>query len=116
MPFNQDQKGRRAEEVAWNYLNRKGYHLLEKRYRTPYGEIDLICKDQDILVMVEVKYRKRNVMEAIEERQKQRITQACEFFLAQYSESFEGIRFDAVLMSPDNQITHIQNAWAAQDF
>lgn len=116
MPINQDQKGRRAEEVAWHYLKRKGYELLAQRYRTPYGEIDLICKDQGVLVMVEVKYRKQNVMEAIGERQKQRITEACEFFLAQYSGNFEGVRFDAVLISPDNQIAHILNAWSAEDF
>ena len=46
-----------GEHRAAAYLKRQGMRILEKRYRTPHGEIDLIAQDRDTLVFVEVKAR-----------------------------------------------------------
>ena len=49
--------GRRCENIAVGYLRKNGYKILEKNYRSPFGEIDAIAKDGDCLVFVEVKSR-----------------------------------------------------------
>lgn len=49
--------GRWGEEKALAYLLRQGYVLIERNYRTSYGEIDLIMGHEDMLVFVEVKTR-----------------------------------------------------------
>ncbi len=49
--------GRSGEDVACDALRRRGYEILERRYRTRYGEIDIICRQGDLLVFVEVKAR-----------------------------------------------------------
>ncbi len=49
--------GLRYEQIAASYLQQQGLTLVEKNYRCREGEIDLIMRDQDTLVFVEVKYR-----------------------------------------------------------
>jgi putative endonuclease len=50
--------GNRGEDMAARYLVGKGYQLLDRQYRCAFGEIDLICKQGDQYVFVEVKARK----------------------------------------------------------
>lgn len=52
------QMGRDGEAVARAVLRRGGYAILEERYRTPFGEIDVIARDGDTLVFIEVKARR----------------------------------------------------------
>ncbi|HTA77617.1 MAG TPA: YraN family protein, partial [bacterium] len=52
--------GQKAENRAAAYLRLKGYSVLERNYRVPQGEIDLVARKGDILVFVEVKARKNN--------------------------------------------------------
>ena len=49
--------GRRGEDLACAELRRRGYEILERRYRTKYGEIDIVARDQCTIVIVEVKTR-----------------------------------------------------------
>ncbi len=49
--------GRYGERVAADFLKRRGYRVLARNYRTKYGEIDLICRDRNVLAFVEVKTR-----------------------------------------------------------
>ncbi len=51
------QVGRRGEDIAARYLAARGYHIVARNVRTPYGEIDLIARLGDELVFVEVKTR-----------------------------------------------------------
>ena len=50
--------GNSGERVAKEYLQKKGWHILQEQYRTRFGEIDLIAKDKDEYVFVEVKTRR----------------------------------------------------------
>jgi putative endonuclease len=50
-------KGRWAEEVALRHLQEKGYRLLGKNRRTPFGEVDLFMEKDGVYVVVEVKQR-----------------------------------------------------------
>ena len=47
--------GKSGEEAAFEFLRKKGYRILERNYKTPLGEIDIIAQDRDRLVFVEVK-------------------------------------------------------------
>lgn len=58
MKFNNRQTGRLAEDLAAAALQEKGYQLLERNFSNRYGEIDIIAKDQETLVFVEVKAKK----------------------------------------------------------
>jgi len=50
--------GRLGEELASRRLRSLGYEILERNYRCPLGEIDLVARDGDVLVFVEIKTRK----------------------------------------------------------
>jgi len=49
--------GELGETLACEELRRRGYAILERRYRTRYGEIDIVARHGDVLVFVEVKAR-----------------------------------------------------------
>ena len=56
-PKTRQELGRIAEDHAARYLRSKGYRILQRNYRTPRGEIDIIAEHRDALVFVEVKSR-----------------------------------------------------------
>ncbi len=49
--------GSRGEDLACEYLKKSGYKIIERNFRIRGGEVDIVCKDKDILVFVEVKAR-----------------------------------------------------------
>lgn len=53
--FYNKNTGRAGEKLAEEYLQKKGYKMLQRNFRTKFGEIDLVCQDNDTLVFVEVK-------------------------------------------------------------
>ena len=53
-----EQRGRRAENIAAMFLRLKGYTILDRRCRTPFGEIDIIARRGKTIVFVEVKARR----------------------------------------------------------
>ena len=58
MPKSKKQTGDRGENIACDLLIEKGYSIVERNYRYGHGEIDIIAKDKEILVFIEVKSRK----------------------------------------------------------
>ena len=54
MPNKKQQFGKKGESLAARHLKRSGYRIIEKNYRTKQGEIDIIAKDKDTIVFVEV--------------------------------------------------------------
>ena len=55
---SKQQFGRQSEQLATQFLVKQGYKILELNYCTPAGEIDIIAKDKDVLVFIEVKARR----------------------------------------------------------
>lgn len=108
-------KGKRAEWIAAFYLKFKGYEILEKRFKTPMGEIDLLARKGKILAAIEVKTR--NTLDeasmALTPFQQKRIEKALLFYLAGKMDCFD-LRFDVVLISPWKWPYHIQGAWNVQ--
>ena len=52
------QTGKRGEDIAVAYLKNRGYRIIERNYKCLFGEIDIVAKDDDTVVFVEVKSRK----------------------------------------------------------
>ncbi len=78
-------QGNAAEKKACEYLMEQGLTLRCRNYRTRYGELDLVMQDNNTLVCIEVKYRKRNqyghAVEFVTAKKLQRIQAAFEFYL-----------------------------------
>src|ERR1035437_74939 len=108
------QKGLLAEFKAKSYLRFKGYYILEERFRTSVGEIDLIVKKDNMVVFVEVKLRKtlEAAAEAIHAKNQSRVRRAAELYLQKHPE-YTGceLRFDALVMAPGAWPQHIPDAF-----
>ena len=105
-----------AESRAALFLIAKAYRILARRWKTPFGEIDIVARRRSDLVFFEVKARDTldDAAEAITERNKQRIVAAAELWLAHHpQDARRAIRFDVILMLPDKLPRHIVNAFDA---
>jgi putative endonuclease len=105
--------GRRAEARAAWWLRLKGYRILETRYRTPMGEIDLIARRGGCIAFVEIKARHSLAagLEAVSPAARRRIARAAEAFLAQRRLTPETARFDLIVMRPRRLPCHVADAW-----
>jgi putative endonuclease len=105
-----------AESRAAAYLMAKGYRILAKRFRTPYGEIDLVARKRNLLVFIEVKARASldEAAYAVTPRQQARIIDAAQAWLMTHPEHAEfDLRFDAVLIAPRRLPRHLLAAFDA---
>lgn len=105
-------KGIFGETVAALYLILKGFQILERRFKTSLGEIDIIAQKGNLVVFVEVKARKsiEKCYEAIQKRQLLRIQRASQIFLKHRRQlSSCQIRYDVVFVSDWCLPIHLQN-------
>jgi putative endonuclease len=111
-----------SERLAEEYLSGKeGYRILQKNYRCPSGEIDLICQDGQWLVFVEVRSRSTGSInmaaESIGYRKQNKLKQLASYYLTQHKLNFSLCRFDAVLILLDAkkesalEMKHLKNAF-----
>ncbi len=113
---NKRSLGTDKEKMAAEFLEAKGYIVLKANYRTRAWEIDLICKDGETYVFVEVKYRadKRqgHPLEAVTPAKQRKIRKGALFFLAErnLSPDLTDIRFDVVGILGE-EFFHIENAF-----
>ena len=108
--------GLSAESRAAAYLMAKGYSILARRFRTPYGEIDLVAKKRDLVAFVEVKARASldDAAYAVTPRQQARIVNAAQAWLMTHPDHAEfELRFDAILIAPRRLPRHLLAAFDA---
>jgi len=110
--------GKRGEELALKKVKRLGYKCIARNYRCPLGEIDLIARDGDCLVFIEIKTRKGKSLgyakEAINERKKRQLTKVALAYMKAKNCINAKSRFDVVainLSEGKEQIEVIQNAF-----
>jgi putative endonuclease len=93
--------GARAEALASDYLARQGLVLVARNFRTPRGEIDVIARDRDTLVFVEVRLRSRaaygGAAASITPAKRARLLAAAHAYLATLARE-PACRFDAILL------------------
>ncbi len=102
-----------GEQLAEDYLKRKGYKILQKNYRIKGGEIDIIALDSKILVFVEVKARNNDLfgqpVEAITSKKLKSIILAAQVYLQKNKISGD-FRIDAIeVFLQSGDINHLQN-------
>lgn len=113
--------GERGERAASSYLRRQGMRIIVRNYRGHGGEIDLIARDGDTLVFVEVKTRKAGLpAEAVNLEKQRRLTRTALHFLQKHRLLEPGVpcRFDIVAITwPEMNrapvIEHFANAFDA---
>jgi putative endonuclease len=108
--------GLSAESRAAVYLMAKGYRILAKRFRTPYGEIDIVARRRNLVAFVEVKARGSldEAAYAVTPRQQARIIEAAQAWLMAHPEHAEfDLRFDAMLIAPRRLPRHLPAAFDA---
>lgn len=91
--------GNRGEDLAVKYLKEKGYKVLQRNFRTPLGEIDIIADDGGILVFIEVKTRTDDSFglpfEAVNARKRERMRKIALLYLKNIDKE-RPVRFDVV--------------------
>ena len=98
-------QGHDAEQHACDHLQGQGLRLLERNYRSRYGEIDLIMRHANTLVFVEVRYRQStrfgSPAETVDVRKQAKIRATAEHYLQQHPQrAGVSCRFDVVAMTP----------------
>ncbi|MBN8809561.1 MAG: YraN family protein [Sphingomonas sp.] len=105
--------GRRGERIAGWWLRLKGWRILNRRVRTPAGEVDLVARRGNLIAFVEVKARatEAELDWAIDERRLARVAAAAEVLMPRYAGPGDDIRVDVILLAPGARPRHIENAW-----
>lgn len=103
-----------AEQMAVLLLFLKNYRILERRDRTPLGEVDIVAARGDTLVLVEVKYRRQMnaALESISPHQRDRLLRAANYLMPKYQKQ-STVRWDIIALAPWAWPRHIVNAWEA---
>ncbi len=110
--------GKKGEDLAARYLVNKGYRIIYRNYRTPYGEIDIICEYEKSVIFVEVKTRTNTKYgmpeEAVTIKKRDHIRKTALAFLGSLDRPFAEMRFDVLsimLKDGDPVIEHIEAAF-----
>lgn len=110
--------GNYGEELATKFLIKNKYKIIEKNYSCKFGEIDIIAKDKNILVFVEVKSRTNEKYgtpaTAVNYYKKRNIINTAKYYLMKNKLQNEFCRFDVIeilMENDDNNIRLIKNAF-----
>jgi putative endonuclease len=110
--------GSEGEDLAVRFLQKKGYRIVARNYRTPVGEIDIIARDGDTIVFIEVKTRTDisfgYPFEAVNKRKRQKLKNLALLYLKRQGKE-PPVRFDVLsIFCMDNgkkDIEHIKDAF-----
>ncbi|MFJ2031372.1 YraN family protein [Streptosporangium sp. NPDC087985] len=113
-----DEFGRHGEQVAVDYLLAQGMQILDRNWRCPDGEIDVVAREGRALVVVEVKARSGRThgtaFEAVTEAKLGRLRRLSGRWLAARSERFDSIRIDVIALerfAGDIVLRHERGVW-----
>ncbi|SFK30899.1 YraN family protein [Methylophaga sulfidovorans] len=112
------EKGQQIEKQVSSYLQKHGMRLIQQNYHCRGGEIDLIMKEKDTLVFVEVRFRKNarfgSALESVNSQKQTKIIHTAQHYIQTTSPPYEHYRFDVVAVTPADssiQIEWIKNAF-----
>lgn len=114
--------GKMGEEMACNYLRKKGYAIFEKNFKCRIGEIDIVAEKDGRIVFVEVKTRNGDMFgmpsEAVNHKKRRKIVNAAAYYMMLHHKYGKyDVRFDVieVLVSGRSaKINHIRNAFGKE--
>ena len=109
--------GKKGEQLAVDYLIKKGYTIMERNYRFQKAEVDIIAKLKDILAVVEVKTRSTidfgNPQDFVKPKQIQRLVKAIDEYVTVNKLDVE-VRFDIIAIVKQSNtfnVEHLENAF-----
>lgn len=106
--------GRAAERLGAVYLQLKGYKILERRFKSRSGEIDIIARKGSVIAVIEVKRRATLAQchDSLTHTGLKRIEAACDDYMAKntLAQTLD-IRFDALFVTGRIKVTHLKDAW-----
>lgn len=92
--------GKKGEEVAAEFLKKEGYQIIERNFRCPFGEIDIIARDGKTVVFVEVKTRSSDKLSppylAVKKTKREKIRKSAQYYLNSKRAGQVNCRFDIV--------------------
>ncbi|RMG73227.1 MAG: YraN family protein, partial [Nitrospirae bacterium] len=92
--------GKEGEDFAVRFLKKRGLKVIERNYRTPIGEIDIVARDGRDIVIVEVKTRKGlehgHPLEAVDARKQHKLRRLAQFYMKTKGLTDVHIRFDVL--------------------
>lgn len=114
--------GKRAEELAAEFLLKNGYKILARNFRFQKAEIDIISEKDDVIIICEVKARSTDVFnlpqESVNKKKIRLLVSAADHYLKEFDINKE-VRFDIISVLPDEKgnliIEHIGDAFEAFD-
>ncbi|MDR6405035.1 MULTISPECIES: YraN family protein [Chryseobacterium] len=114
--------GKKAEDLAAEFLQKNGYKVLIRNFRFQKAEIDIIAEKDNLIIITEVKARSTDAFmlpqEAVNKRKISLIVSAANNYLEEFNKNQE-VRFDIISVLPDEKgklvIEHIQDAFEAFD-
>ena len=114
--MNRRAYGNEGEQAACEYLQARGWKILERNVRRGRGEIDIIARRRKITAFIEVKRRRSEAFgrpaEAVNSEKQKRIAQAASLYMQQNNLEDACIRFDIIEILPE-EIRHIEGAFDA---
>jgi putative endonuclease len=109
--------GKQGEEIAVKYLLRQGYTILDKNWRVKHNEIDIIARDKDFVVIVEVKSRSNDAFsepeEAVTRDKQQALIRAANAYIYRKN-IMQDVRFDIISIihnKNETRVNHIKDAF-----
>ena len=122
MTHARQELGELGEELAVGELARRGYAVLERRYRTRHGEIDIVCEQGPAIVFVEVRARASGefgrAADSVTPRKKRKVTAMAVEYLSRHRITNRPCRFDVVAIDnadgPAPEIVVYANAFDAE--
>jgi putative endonuclease len=110
--------GREGENFARKYLKKKGLKIMMTNYRTPIGEIDIIARDRDTIVFIEVKTRQTlsfgYPFEAVTRKKREKLKKLALYYLKNEEKAEVPVRFDVMglhLKDGTYEVQHIIDAF-----
>ena len=108
--MDKQKRGEWGEKIALEYLAKKGYTIVAKNWHNGHEEIDIIAKDGEMLVIVEVKTRESNAFghpeNFLSKGQQKRLINAADAYIVQHDLDVE-VRFDVIGITVDTHPPHI---------
>lgn len=105
--------GKEGEDKACRYLRLHGWKIVERNFRNPFGEIDIIAKKNDVLAFIEVKTRLTDIFgtpsQAVTKQRQQRYIMGAKYYFANREINCT-VRFDVIEVFR-GQLNHIENAF-----
>lgn len=109
--------GKKGEQMAVDYLLKRGYYVLERNYRFDKAEVDIIAQKDNLLAIVEVKTRSTadfgNPQDFVKPKQIQRLVKAVNEYVMEHDLDVE-VRFDIIAIVKQNksfEIEHLEDAF-----